>query len=649
MFRVALVVTMALINGCLAVAEAVNSLVYDLVASAEHPRNSEGAFVTLGSGRILFLYSQFSEGTSDYSPCRIAQMASDDQGRTWSEPSMLFAPEPNTMEMSVSLLRLTSGKIALFTLIKRGTSDCRPYLRITDDESATWSAPRSILQTPGYYVLNNDRVVQTSRGRLILPVAYHRDLGADDGNGHTVDLRGIALWYYSDDEGATWTESRTWWTLPVTSVTGLQEPGVVELEDGTILSWSRTDQGYQYESRSRDGGETWSAPQPMAPRSPASPASIKRLPESTELFAVFNDFSGQFPFVLPASTYRGRTPLIASVSADGGATWRATKLLENDPNGNYCYTAIHFVGDVVLLSYVDLREDSPITQRIRRVNRSWLTASADALAERAKAVLYEILERDETWIKIHAAEALLVGGEAITMRKRFLDLAPKADSSLYRVGVWRVLATTSATLAERAECIEQVSKIFLSPSAPDRSQALETLCKIGAPLSGLLLDRVRSIEADEGDPIRPLALWALAAMGDQNALRGIASLLSSPVPRSRLIAAYSLRWLRTSDPTTLRLLVQAADAEAPGTDAQAYLLSAAFALVADSSRMPVWRASLEQVLAHGSMGARWEAANGMLAHSTSTSLSHYLPLLNNPGADTRIGAAMTILYVRARE
>jgi len=649
MIRTLLAFALALTGVGFAGAAPVNSIVSNLVATAQHPRNSEGAFITLRSGRVLFLYSQFSEGTSDFSPCRIAEMVSDDQGRTWSEPRVLFSPEPNTMEMSVSLLRLASGKIALFTVIKRGTSDCRPYLRISGDEGASWSAPRSLLDAPGYFVLNNDRVIQTSRGRLILPLAFHRGLGAADDSGHTVDLRGIALWYYSDDDGTTWKESRTWWTLPVASVTGLQEPGVVELADGSLLSWFRTDQGCQYESRSRDDGETWSAPQPMQLRSPASPASIKRMPGSPNLLAVFNDFSGQFPFVLPASTYRGRTPLVASLSADGGTTWRTGKLLESNPEANYCYTAIHFAGGAVLLSYMDFREGAGSAQRIRRIELEWIAAPLDSLAERAKAILYDVLERDETWIKIHAAEALLVGGEAVAMRHRFLELAPASDSLLYRVGVWRVLATTSATKAERARCIERVGSIFMDPDAPDRSQALETLCKLGVPLTGVLLNRVRSTAADESDRLRPLALWSLAVMGDQDALRRIAGLLSSPVARARVIAAYSLRWLRTRDPATLHLLAQAADTEPPGTDAQAYLLSAAFALDADPARKPAWRAGLEQVLARGSMEARWEAFNGMLADSTSASLSQAVPLLDDPGADTRVGAAMTILYVRARE
>src|SRR5664280_1043423 len=49
------------------------------------------------------------------------------------------------------------------------------------------------------------------------------------------------------------------------------------------------------------------------------------------------DHSGAFPFP------RGkRTPLVAAISSDGGSTWPLRKVLEDDPNGRYCYTAIHF-------------------------------------------------------------------------------------------------------------------------------------------------------------------------------------------------------------------------------------------------------------------------------------------------------------------
>ena len=73
-------------------------------------------------------------------------------------------------------------------------------------------------------------------------------------------LRAIALWYLSDDEGQTWHEAETWWSMPIPSKTGLQEPGVVERADGTVLSWARTDAGAQYGFASANSGATWSAP-----------------------------------------------------------------------------------------------------------------------------------------------------------------------------------------------------------------------------------------------------------------------------------------------------------------------------------------------------------------------------------------------------
>jgi sialidase-1 len=637
--------------GRLFAAEPTNVLALSLTATAEHPRNSEGAFATLRSGRIIYCYSQFSGGTSDFSPCRIAEIHSDDEGRTWSEPRGLFTPEPNTLEMSATLLRLASGKLAFFSLIKHGTLDCRPYLRTSEDDGATWSAPRRLLSAPGYFVLNNDRVIQSVKGRLIMPLGFHRTRRPIDGGPDSIDPRAIDLWYYSDDEGATWTESPTWWAIPVASQTGLQEPGVVELADGTFFSWARTDQGCQYGFRSVDGGVNWSAPQPTALRSPTSPASIKRLPNSSDLLAVFNDYSGQFPFVASAQTYRSRTPLVAARSTDGGVTWQTLKLLEHDPERDYCYIAIHYTKDAVLLAYMANGKNppKPSVMSIRRVKLDWLCAPDDAASVRAKVVLHKVFDEEESWGKIHAAEALIAGGEAVAIRERFLQLVPTVDSLPYRIGVWRVLANTSPTAADRAACVAQVEKVFLNLASPDRSQAIETLCKLRVRLNGPSLELVRQTAREGPELLRPLALWSLRLADEPGALEKICALLRSPDATMRVDAAYALRLLRETEPAALRALAQAADAEPAGTRAYPYLLSAAFALNADPAHRPAWRTALEQVLATGAVEARFEACQGLLTQVTAADLSRYVPLLDAQGNDTKVGAALTILYVRARE
>jgi hypothetical protein len=39
------------------------------------------------------------------------------------------------------------------------------------------------------------------------------------------------------------------------------------------------------------------------------------------------------------------------VSHDDGKTWRDVATLEDDPHGWYCYTAVEFVGENLLLAY----------------------------------------------------------------------------------------------------------------------------------------------------------------------------------------------------------------------------------------------------------------------------------------------------------
>ena len=349
-----------------------DTLILDIPSTPENPRNSEGSFVTLRSGRILFAYTQFYKGGSDESPARIVSVHSDDGGRSWSKPpQVLVENRAGRNMMSVSLLRLKSGRIALFYLIKNSWLDCRPWLQISENEGQTWSPPKLATESPGYFVLNNDRVAQLGSGRLVMPLAFHRSRSADPQDRRTFDSRAIAMWYLSDDEGQTWRESADWWGPPLPNRSGLQEPGVVELADGGLFSWARTDLGSQYLFLSSDSGISWTPPVASSLQSPLSPASIKRLPDSADLLAVYNDHSGRYPF--PAGR---RTPLVAAISRDNGKTWETLRMIEEDPAGSYCYTAIHFVKDAVLLGYIDFRasKKDPLGNRLRlrKIPLDWL-------------------------------------------------------------------------------------------------------------------------------------------------------------------------------------------------------------------------------------------------------------------------------------
>lgn len=167
----------------------------------DNPRNSEGDFIRLKDGRLMFIYTHFTGGGGDHEAAHLAARYSCDEGKTWTQEDEVVIPNEGGMNvMSVSLLRLHTGEIALFYLRKNSLLDCRPVLRISHDEGETWSDPIEIIpdEEMGYYVLNNDRVVQLSSGRLIAPVARHNAPDYKEYTGY-----GDIMVYLSDDHGRT--------------------------------------------------------------------------------------------------------------------------------------------------------------------------------------------------------------------------------------------------------------------------------------------------------------------------------------------------------------------------------------------------------------------------------------------------------------
>ena len=331
-----------------------------------NPRNSEGAFITLKNGRILFIYTRFNgKHGGDDGAAVIAQRQSDDNGESWTWQDKIIIENEGTQNvMSVSLLRLANGRIALFYLKKNNDFDCRPIFRFSDDEGESWSAPiECIPREVGYYVLNNDRVIQLSNGRLVMPLCQHSRQGDT-----RTDYMGTLLCYLSDDNGLTWHRSQQEWKVFDDNGRRItvQEPGVVELKDGRVMMFIRSSCGSQMVSYSGDFGETWTKSVPSDMLSPLSPASIKRLPQTGDLLLVWNNHRG-----IPPTLAGRRVPLSLAVSKDDGRTWTLVKTLEgNLRNGWYCYIAVHFTGDDILLGYCAL--DGLCHSRITKVPVKWL-------------------------------------------------------------------------------------------------------------------------------------------------------------------------------------------------------------------------------------------------------------------------------------
>ena len=156
-----------------------NHIVASFGPNDAYTRHSEGAFLRLKDGRILFVYSRFSGSYSDDAPSDLIKMYSSDEGETWTEPVItVTASHFKTHNlMSASLMRMANGDVGLFFIEKiEDMPVSHIWIARSKDEGESWYkfTQCSLNDREGYYVLNNDRIERLSSGRLLIPLGFHR-------------------------------------------------------------------------------------------------------------------------------------------------------------------------------------------------------------------------------------------------------------------------------------------------------------------------------------------------------------------------------------------------------------------------------------------------------------------------------------------
>ncbi len=355
--------------------------VCDLAPSRTNNRNSEGSFLTLKNGEILFVYTRYrGAGHHDECTADLYGLLSTDDGESFGEPFLVFSCEDVGADniMSASLMRMENGDIGLFYLQKHHTGAfCLPYLARSADEGKTWIGHTKCVREDGYYVLNNDRVLRLASGRLLMPLARHSASKRDDGGFSFGE--GTVYILASDDDGRTWDPMVEDVALPISvwndsgagrlwSCSSAMEPGLVQLASGLVWCYIRTTLGRQYEMLSEDDGKTWTIPGPSRFTSPSSPLCAKRMSDD-RLLVVWN----------PIPKYNGSQAVVDGVWTDGRKQLNLAILdseakrfllfetLEYDQGSGFCYTAIHEngAGDILLAYCAGGRGDHNCLNRLR--------------------------------------------------------------------------------------------------------------------------------------------------------------------------------------------------------------------------------------------------------------------------------------------
>lgn len=264
----------------------------------------------------------------------------------------------------------------------------------------------------------------------------------------------------------------------------------------------------------------------------------------------------------------------------------------------------------------------------------------------ARAALERALSEEANWVRVHAAEALVAIGEGGIARATYERELLALEAGPARVGAWRVLAATARTDKERAAWVRKIGDVFTVAGAADRLQAIESLCKLRAPIADTVLAQAKAMAAGP-EPERPLANWALHLAGDTTAVGALVAMLASTDHVVRLRAAYALRWIGAPTSATRTAVAAAMAAEPADSVARPYLLSAALVLEASPKHHAAWMLLAEELLQHGAPGARYELSQTVSASAVRLAPDALLTVAARTNGDERIGAALLAWRIAA--
>ena len=304
---------------------------------------------------------------------------SEDGGRTWSKPLVVWSDGGNTCGNPCPVVERESGRILLPMTWNRGDDGGRElhrgkgkgtrrvFLTGSEDDGRTWDGAREITRETKaedwwWYATGPGVAIQLRKGRhagrVVVPANH-----SSEKNGYAAHT------IYSDDAGETWRRSN-----PIAPA--CNESQVVELSDGRLMMNMRSQSftnvertGYRSVAYSSDGGATWSPPEFDAHLGdPQVQASLIRYSWPDEPGGGRLIFANPSP---PVSPERGkRVRMTVRMSRDDGATWASERLIHEGPSA---YSSLaRLPDDSVGLLYEGGAKQAYEEIRLARFSVEWL-------------------------------------------------------------------------------------------------------------------------------------------------------------------------------------------------------------------------------------------------------------------------------------
>jgi len=321
----------------------------DAMLPSDCPQNHAANLLPLPDGSLLCAwFGGTQEGVADIS---IYMSRLDNGARAWSQPVKLSEDASRSEQNPLLFLDPDNVLWLMYTAQKSGNQETAIVrFRQSQDLGKSWGEIGTLLDQPGTFIRQPITVLAT--GEWLLPVFYCRTKPGEKWVGNNDD----SAVKISADKGKTWRD------VHVPESTGCVHMNITPLLDGSLLALYRSRWAdFIYQSRSHDGGNSWTSPQPTELPNNNSSIQVTTL-FNGHLALVFNKMSAADASERRASLYdeieddegderaeakvepgkrsafwgAPRAPMTLAISEDGGLTWPHQRNLET--GDGYCMT-----------------------------------------------------------------------------------------------------------------------------------------------------------------------------------------------------------------------------------------------------------------------------------------------------------------------
>lgn len=283
-------------------------------------KTAKGTLLAFAEGRV--------NDCSDAGDIDLVLKRSHDGGRTWGPLQVINEGAGDTHGNPAPVVDRESGRVLLAETYNTGRTDGKncdvpcdrtPHLQYSDDDGASWSAPRDLSDEilpddwNSWYATGPVHGIQLTRGKHAGRLAFA--VNAETWNGSRVTANHAAL-IISDDGGDHWRIGAKDSYPIADDGTFRQKPSemtLTERPDGAVYVSGReqdgTDLGHRTHAISYDGGSSFAAP-------------FRAVPDlyTPQVQGSTLQFGGRMLLACPGDPDRRRTMQIRS-SYDGGRTW----------------------------------------------------------------------------------------------------------------------------------------------------------------------------------------------------------------------------------------------------------------------------------------------------------------------------------------